>query len=246
MKYYKEDERSETSDYITSLLPPSPIDNRILGLNPQTPVSLPFGVGGMYRSMNPWDMKNYQEERIKKQAQQEQTQVDFNRWMARSAMNSLGLNPDDYNLEAIYPSYTPPYSNYDEYLKQQRDARENEKVYVASQSDQIYSNEMIARQNRFVEEEEKNVKRNAGKSKKEQYQLLQDAYVEQMEWERKRQQRDFSRKYSKSDFRRYLYGSDKNYDTTIDDLEVQLPGGIAGDYARKRAKFLQRIANARI
>ena len=74
--------------------------------------------------------------------------------------------------------------------------------------------------------------------------MLQEAYVEQMEWERTRQQRDFSKKYSKSDFRRYL-SSPKSY-ATMDDLEVQLPDGITGDYSRKRAKFLQRIANVRI
>lgn len=246
MKYYNQDVPRDTADHIVSLLPPSPIDNRRMGIIPPSPIP-PSAIGGgsnMYATLNPWNMRRYQENQISERTKIEQTQVEINRWICRNAISVLGLNESDYDLEQMYPSYTPPFSNYDEMIQHQKETREYEKIVVASQSNQVYSNELVSMQNKLIEQEQKNLEKYAGKSKTEQYAMLQEAYVEQMEWERTRQQRDFSKKYSKSDFRRYL-SSPKSY-ATMDDLEVQLPDGITGDYSRKRAKFLQRIANVRI
>lgn len=247
MMYYEE-EPSSTGNRILSLMPSSS-ESRGNFRPPPNPIHSGFAIG-RYASVNPWDLRRYQENTIQSDIEHHKLQVDINRAIYSSALIYTGHDPRDFDIEELIPDYVPEYNSYEDYMQKREEAIEADKVHVAINSPQVYSNEVAELQNHWLEETEKNLRRYEGMSKEDQYRELDKLTYEALEWQHQRQQRDFSNRYSKSAFRKYLNSSNSNTSwktvTSMDDLEVQLPTGISSNYARLRAKFYQQLKNVGI
>lgn len=202
-----------------------------------------------YSSVNPWDLRRYQEQQIQNSIRFNETQTDINRWIYRSALAYTGHNEYEFDVDVLIPECQQQYSSYDDYVQKTQERIEQNKVTVAVNSPQIYSNERIRAFNHWVENERQNTQRYKGKTKEEIYKEMDQIYLESTEYQEERNRRNFSNRYSKADFRRYLNSTQGNTSWTtvnsIDDLEVQIPTGITSDYARHRARFFERLNNNR-
>ena len=248
MMYY--DETPTPNNRILSLMPSSFQTNfRSPPFNPIPPHS-GFATG-RFASLNPWDLKRYQEQEIQNDIRFNEVQRNFNRDLYASALAYMGHSPTEYDMNQIIPDYVPQYSSYDDYMGQREQRIQEDKVRAAVNSPQIYSSDLMEMYNHCVEQERKNLQRYEGKSKEEIYQELDKITLESLEWQQERTRRNFGNRYSKSEFRKYLNSSTSNTSwktiTNIDDLEVQLPSnGITSEYAQKRAKFFNRLNEMRI
>lgn len=245
MVYY--DETPNTTNRILSMLPSS--QNFRSPPPNQSYIHSGFATG-RFASLNPWDFRRYQEQQIQNDIQLNQTQVAINRAIYASALAYMGHSPDEYDINQLVPDYAPKYSSYDDYMKQNEQRLEEEKITAAVNSPQKYSTELMEMYNNSVEQERKNLQRYEGKTKEEIYQELDKITLESIEWQQERTRRNFGRRYSKSEFRKYLNTSDSNTNWrtvgSIDDLEVQIPGGITSRYDQQRAKFFSRISEMRM
>ena len=238
---------------------PTP-NNRILSLMPSsgnfrsppqntTPIHSGFATG-RFASVNPWDLRRYQDRQIQDDIQYNQTLVNFNRDLYASALAYMGHSPTEYDMNQVIPDYVPQYSSHEDYMNQREQRIQEDKIRAAVNSPQVYSREIMEMYNHYVEEERKNIQRYEGKTKEEIYRELDQITLESLEWQQERTRRNFGNRYSKSEFRKYLNSSTSNTSwktvSTIDDLEVQLPSGINSDYAQKRAKFFNRLSEMRI
>lgn len=248
MEFYNE--TPYQSNRIISMLPSSQDLSRRPMPDPlQSAIHSGFSTG-RYSNINPWDLRRYQEQQIRDSVRFNEVQTDINRWIYRSALAYTGHSEYEFDVDTLIPECQQQYSSYDDYEQQTKQRMEQNKVSVAVNSPQVYSNERVQAYNHWVENEQENAKRYEGKSKEDIYREMDQITLEAIEYQQERARRNFANRYSKADFRRYLNSSTGNTTwktvSTIDDLEVQFPTGVTSDYAKHRARFFERLNNRRV
>ena len=250
MEYYNE--TPYQSNRIISMLPSSQDAGNMRRPPMPNPLTRPIHSGfstGRFSSVNPWDLRRYQEQQITDSIRFNEVQTDINRWIYRSALAYTGHSEYEFDVDTLVPGCQNQYSSYDDYVQQSQQRMEQDMVTAAVNSPQVYSNERIQAYDHWVENERENAKRYEGKSKEDIYREMDKITLEAIEYQQERSRRNFGTRYSKADFRRYLNASSGNTTwktvSTIDDLEVQFPTGVTADYASHRARFFEKLNNRR-